>query len=546
MARGLLFTTVRHCGARLAGRRPPPLPTATLAAELPARRAPTRALIASAVLLLGDPGRAHALGFDDVAGRARELAGKPYVAGPVALPEDLAKLSYDEYRDIRFNPQRALWRDLSLPFELQFFHLGKFQTQPVVINEVTQQGSRRIRFDARDFDYGKNRLSPQRWADLGLAGLRVHYALNAPSYKDELVVFLGASYFRALGQGQHYGLSARGLAIDTVGGQGEEFPRFVEFWVERPAPGATSLVIYALLDSARAAGAYRFAIQPGVDTVIDVRARLYLRAPVATLGLAPLTSMFLHGENQPRPGDFRPEVHDSDGLMIATGEGPGGEWLWRPLINPPRPLVTSFAVRALKGFGLMQRDRSFASYQDTEARYERRPSCWITPQGTWGPGRVELVQLSTPDETNDNIVAYWVPDRPASPREPLEYAYRMQWQGDRMQHPPSGWAVQSRRGHGFVEPGKTLDPNEIQFVIDFDGPGLRELPADAPVNAVIDAGTGATVVERNAFHNEATGTWRMTLRLSRSQPSQPAELRAFLQLGNNALTETWTTIIPPQ
>jgi periplasmic glucans biosynthesis protein len=208
-------------------------------------------------------------------------------------------------------------------------------------------------------------------------------------------------------------------------------------------------------------------------------------------------------------------------------------------------LVTSFAVHELKGFGLMQRDRSFASYQDTEARYELRPSCWIAPQGDWGPGRVELVQLPTPDETNDNIVAYWVPDRAPLPHEPLQYAYRMRWQGNLAQHPPLGWTVQSRFGHGFLEPGKAHDAAEIQFVVDFDGPALRELPADAAVNAVIDAGANAVLVERNAFHNDATGTWRMTVRLKRSEPSQPAELRAFLQLGNDALTETWTTIIPP-
>ncbi|HEX3138677.1 MAG TPA: glucan biosynthesis protein G [Rhizobacter sp.] len=498
-------------------------------------------------LLFAAHGHAAAFGFDDVAERARQLAARPYAPASVALPAELKELSYDQYRDIRFNPEKALWRKEGLPFELMFFHLGKFQTQPVSINEIVGGQARHIAFDRQDFNYGKNTLSQRGWGDLGFAGFRVHYALNNPAYKDELVVFLGASYFRALGKGLHYGLSARGLGIDTVGGAGEEFPRFTEFWIERPSAQATSLVIHALLDSQSATGAYRFTFQPGTQTLVDVQARLFLRSGVATLGIAPLTSMFQHGENQPRPNDFRPEVHDSDGLMIATGDGAGGsEWLWRPLVNPKQTLVNSFVVRELKGFGLMQRDRSYASYEDTEAQYQQRPSVWVTPQGNWGPGRVELLQLHTPDETNDNVVAYWVPERTPAPGQPLDVAYRMQWQGEPQQRPPAGWAVQTRRGHGFIEPKAKRDPNEVQYVVDFDGPALRALPADAPVKAVVSAGTNARIVESNAYLNAATGTWRMTVRTTRLQPAQPAELRAFLQNGDHALTETWTTIIQPE
>jgi glucans biosynthesis protein len=496
-------------------------------------------------LLLALTGRAWGFGFDDVAEKARLLAAAPYLATPESLPQELKDLNYDQYRDIRYNPQRALWRAEALPFELMFFHLGKFQKQPVAIHEIVGPDVRHLAFDRQNFDYGHNTVKPERWGDLGYAGFRVHTALNSPAYKDELAVFLGASYFRALGQGQRYGLSARGLAIDTTGPGPEEFPRFVEFWIERPAPLARTLVIHALLDSPRAAGAYRFTLQPGTETVFDVQARLYLRAGVTTLGLAPLTSMFRHGENQPRPDDFRPEVHDSDGLMIATGDGTGGgEWLWRPLVNPARPLVTSFAVRELRGFGLMQRDRNFASYEDTEARYETRPSAWITPQGNWGPGRVELMQLPTPDESNDNVVAYWVPDSVPAPGQPINFAYRLHWQGDEQQHPPSGWTVQSRRGNGFIEPGTQVDPRDVQFVVDFDGPGLRGLPPDAAVEAVVSAGTNATVLDRNAYRNPATGAWRMTLHIKRLASPQPVELRAFLQSHDHTLTETWTTILP--
>lgn len=511
------------------------------------RAAPPRSAFFFALVstfLLARSGAAGAFGLDDVDVLARARAARPYEAPP-PLPDALARLSYDEYRDIRFRPQRALWRADSLPFEVMFFHLGKFQTQPVILHEIAQGKVRPVGFDSGDFDYGKNRVHPADWGDLGYAGFRVHTELNAPGYKDELVVFLGASYFRALGKGQRYGISARGLAVDTVGGNGEEFPRFVEFWLERPAPGAGALVLYALLDSPRVTGAYRFTLAPGEETAIDVQSRLYLRGAVATLGIAPLTSMFLHGENQPRAGDFRPEVHDSDGLMMASADA-GGEWLRRPLVDPAHPLVTSFAMQALGGFGLMQRDRNFASYEDTEARYEQRPSVWITPQGDWGPGRVELVQLPTPDETNDNIVAYWVPAHVPAPGVPLEFDYRMLWQGDRQQRPPGAWTVQSRRGHGYSEPGREPPASEVQYVVDFDGPSLRALPPDARVTAVASAGTNARLLERNAYRNAATGAWRMTLRVDRLDPAQPVELRAFLQFNEHALSETWTTILPPE
>jgi glucans biosynthesis protein len=520
---------------------PAPAPTPTPAATL--RRLAAAAGCAVALLASG---AAAAFGFDDVAARAQAEARAPYQPPPHTAPPELAALTYDQARDIRFRPERALWRRDGLPFELMFFHVGHGHTQPVLVNEVVDGQVRHVGFDPADYDYGKNKLSPSAWPDLGHAGFRVHYPLNNAAYKDELAVFLGASYFRALGGGQRYGLSARGLAIDTVGGQGEEFPRFKEFWVERPAPGASTLTLHALLDSPRATGAYRFTLVPGAQTEVQVRARLFLRDGVATLGIAPLTSMFHHGENTPRNRDFRPEVHDSDGLMLATADAQGGtEWLWRPLVHPGRPLATSFAVQRLQGFGLMQRDRSFANYEDLEARYERRPSAWVVPdgpEGAWGPGRVELLQLPIPDETHDNIVAYWVPDRAPPPGQPLELAWRIVWQGDAQALPPNGWTVQSRLGPGFTL--APLPPDEFQYVVDFAGPALDALPADAEVQARITPGRNARLVESNAYRNDARGGWRMTLRIKRSDPAQPVELRAFLQHGQHTLTETWTTVIP--
>jgi periplasmic glucans biosynthesis protein len=489
-----------------------------------------------------------AFGADDVAAIAQREAAQPYAAPVSRLPAELKGLNYDGLRDIRYRPEKAIWRAEGLPFELQFFHLGGGHVLPVQIHEVHEGRARLLGYDAAAWDFGRHRFNRAGWAGLGHAGFRVHHALNSPAYKDELVVFLGASYFRALGKGQQYGLSARGLAIDTVGGAaGEEFPRFKAFWIERPAANASTLTIHALLDSPRATGAVRFVLQPGEATVVDVRLRLFMRAPapgaapVAMLGLAPLTSMYLHGENQPQAADFRPEVHDSDGLLVAGQATPdaGTEWLWRPLVNPRQPIASSFALQRLEGFGLLQRDRRFASYEDSEAHYERRPSAWVQPVGDWGPGRVVLLQLPTPDETEDNIVAAWVPATLPAAGQPLDLAYRLHWQGDQPTQPPGGHTVQSRRGRSWAAPVA----GEVQHVIDFDGPALRKLPAGAQVTAVASAGEGGRITEARAYPHPQGG-WRLQLRAQRSNPTQPLELRAYLQHGPHALTETWAALIP--
>ena len=492
---------------------------------------------------------AHAWGLDDVALLARERAQTPYSRAPYPVPAELAVLGYDGLRDIRYDPASNLWRAERLPYEANFFHAGP-QGDSVHIHEVTPQGARRIPYDPAKFSFGANRLDPQGWGDLGYGGLRAFSHLNSSAYKDELIVFSGASYFRALGAGQRYGLSARGLAVDTVGAAKEEFPRFTEFWLEKPANDGTPLTLFALLESERMTGAYRFDVQPGEQTITEVRARIFMRPsdkPVATLGIAPLSSMFFFGENQPRRGDFRPEVHDSDGLMIATDDGQGGgEWLWRPLQNPKSPLVTSFGMARLKGFGLMQRDRAFNSYEDTEARYELRPSAWVTPLAGFGAGRVELLQFATPDETHDNVAAYWVPEKMPAPGEPLELAWRIAWQGKNQQLPPNGWVTQSRRGVGYSRLGQQALGRQVQFVIDFAGPALDALPDGAQVQAIASVSANARVLESLAYRNPATGAWRMTLRVERLQtaePAQPIELRAFLQHDQHTLSETWTNLI---
>lgn len=497
-----------------------------------------RLLVLLGVLTLLAPG-VEAFGLDDVAARAATLAAAPYRKPSAGLPATIQGLDYDQYRDIRFRPERALWRNSKGRFEIMFFHRGSFFEQPVTIREVSAAGEREIAFDPEAFDYGKNTIDRGDLRGLGFAGFRVHFPVNTPAYKDEVLVFLGASYLRALGRGQRFGLSARGLAIDTTESTGEEFPRFVEYWIERPAATAKELTIYALLDSPSAAGAYRFVLRPGVTTVLDVDARLFARRHVATLGLAPLTSMFLFGANQrPAHDDYRPEVHDSEGLSIQTAK----EWIWRPLVNPRRVLVTSFAVTDPLGFGLMQRKRAFAAFHDLEARYDLRPSAWVEPKGAWGAGRVELVQIPIANETSDNVVAYWVPARRSRPGEAFVYGYRLLWQKDRETRPPLGWVSETRRGRGYTK----LNDGSVELHVDFDGPTLTRMPPAAGVDLALWTDDNAEVVDRYVRRNDATGGWRAAVRFRRLDPARPVELRAHLIQANEVASETWTYILPPE
>ncbi|WP_020202822.1 MULTISPECIES: glucan biosynthesis protein G [Cupriavidus] len=483
---------------------------------------------------------AHAFDFETVAARARQLAATPYKTPAQNLPRELRELSYERYREIEFKPDRHLWRNAKLPFELSFFHEGMVFDQPVRINEVVSGSVREIRFDPSAFNYGPHKLDATKLKPLGFAGFRVLFPLNQPKVKDEVVSFVGASYFRALGKDQWYGLSARGLALDTALNSGEEFPRFVEYWIERPSPADKQLTIYALMDSRRVSGAYRIVLRPGAETAMEVKSRLFLREHVTKLGLAPLTSMYLFGENQPSPvPDYRPEVHDSDGLSVQLGTG---EWLWRPLGNPKRLLVTSFSATNPQGFGLMQRDRSFGNYQEIGAWYERRPSAWVEPKGNWGSGRVELVQIPTPDETNDNIVAYWVPDNPPKPRQPFDYEYRLLWQKDSEKLPPLSWVTQTRRGQGL---SRKQEDTSFSLAVDFEGPAFKKLAADTRIDPVISADSNGELLSTSTQRNEATGGWRMTMVVRRKDETKPVELRGYLRNGNTTLSETWSYILPP-
>jgi glucans biosynthesis protein len=479
----------------------------------------------------------EAFDFEVLQYRAKTLAGQPYKAKPSPVPAWLLKYDYDQYRDIRFDPMRTWWRQENLPFQLQFFHPGGLYNRTVQIHDLQGKKPERIEFSPRLFNYGRNK--PKRIpSDLGFAGFRILCALNGPEPLDELVSFLGASYFRALGKEQRYGLSARGLAVNTADAAGEEFPAFEEFWIERPAADAKSITVCALLDSPSMAGAYRFVITPGAETVIRVRAAVYCRKNPRVFGIAPLTSMFAHGENTGwSQTDYRPEVHDSDGLLLETG---AGEWVWRPLTNPRAVRVSSFMEQAPRGFGLLQRDRQFEHYDDLEAYYHARPSVWVDPVGNWGPGAVRLVELPAAGEASDNIVAFWVPEVLPPAGEPIVFEYDLHWMTQPDRRPPGGYVSSTRLANVAGR------PQLKRFVVEFTGAYLTAEPDDPEIEAVLTVGAGARPVGRAVVQkNHFSGTWRVVFEIQPNPAGPPVELRCFLRKGPHVLTETWSYLWNP-
>ncbi len=473
--------------------------------------------------------------YDWLTETMRARAAESHVEPEVALPGPLADLSYDGHRAIRFFPDRALWKDAA-PFELQAFHMGWLFKQPVRIFEVAEGQAREVKFTGRDFEY-REPLDPAQFADVempGVAGFRLHYPLNRPDIKDELVAFLGASYFRALGRGTLYGLSARGLAVNTATANGEEFPRFSDFYIERPTRDGGAITIYAAMESPSLTGAYAFRVTPGQATSMEVTARLFIRRDIERFGVAPMTSMFLYAENNRHAfDDYRPQVHDSDGLMITRANG---EQLWRSL-NNPKVLATSFFLEnAPRAFGLYQRDRDFDRYQDADAHYERRPSLRVEPIGDWGKGAVQLVEIPSNLEVNDNIVAFWVPEAPVTAGQELEYRYLLTWGDLPRDDDALARVIALRSGIGGVS-GVESDGTTRKFVVDFQGGPLGNLPPDSEVTAKANISQGE-IVSSAISRIDGTDIWRLALDI-RPAGSDPVEMNAHLAFATQRLSETW-------
>jgi periplasmic glucans biosynthesis protein len=465
----------------------------------------------------------------DVLKQAHALSTEKFVRPKTDLPKALQELSYDQYRDIRFKRERAIWSSQGLPFLVELFHRGFIFTTPVAISIVANGQARRVAYSPDLFTFGPH-VPPLSDATISdFSGFRLRAPINRPGDFDECAVFQGASYFRAVAKEQGYGLSARGLALNTGALEGEEFPFYRAFWIEQPKPEASALVAHALLDSESTTGAYRLTIRPDDPTVVDVEMALYPRVELKQAGLAPLTSMFFFGPND-RAGvdDFRPAAHDSDGLAIWNGKG---EWLWRPLTNPETLQVSAFMDNNPRGFGLLQRHRALADYQDLEAHYERRPSLWVEAIGDWGSGVVQLIEIPSKSEANDNVVAFWRPSQPLPAQAEYRFTYRLHW----CWTPP---AMPSRATTAETRVGAGPEKGTRRFVIDFVGGRLGDLKPDAPVELAITTSAGS-VQRLVAQPNPATRGWRVSFLLV---PDSAAlcELRCTMKLGDELLSEVWS------
>ena len=480
--------------------------------------------------------------------RAASMAASAYQPPDESLPPALRSLDYDAYNQIRYRPEAAIWQGRT-PFELQLFHRGGTQEDRVALYLVEGDSVRRVAFEPRRFRYERQAAPLEEdaadWAGLDHAGFRVHYPLNRAGVADEVVVFLGASYFRLLGPGQAHGLSSRGLAVNVL--QGEEFPDFRAFWLARPEPGDSTLTILALLDGPSVAGAYRFELLPGQAgrpgreaTIVDVEARLHARRDIDKLGVAPLTSMYLFGPREAaRFDDFRARVHDSEALLIHDGRD---EWTWRPLTNDGPPEATLLPDSMVRGYGLVQRHRDFGDYLDAEARYHLRPSQWVEPAG-WGAGAVELVELPSDSEFFDNVVASWVPAEELQAGASRTYRYRLHTFDDAL---AVGEPLRVRRWRSGWDalPGASDPPprSRRRFVVDFaPAPGGGEESAGTRPDLSLTTSTGD--VSDAVIVPLPGGGWRVSFRMEAPgvawDRGDPAVLRLFLARNGSPVSEIW-------
>jgi glucans biosynthesis protein len=503
------------------------LPTALGAQQ----HAPARAAGPGPLKRLGKP---EQFDYASLKGLARSMSAAPYVAPPSTLPEPIAHMSWDQWQSIQFRTDHSLWAEDGLRFQVRFFHLGFTVKTPVRMYVVEDGMAQQLAFDPALFDYSRSGVNPRRLTPtLGFAGFRLLFHTD---WVRDIAAFQGASYFRAVDGDMQYGMSERGLAINTGMPQPEEFPNFIAYYLERPDKDSSTLTVYGLLDSPSTTGAYRFLINVADTMVMDIDAALYPRRMIERIGIAPGTSMFYYDQSQHRLSeDWRPAIHDSDGLQLYTGVG---EWLWRPLVNPPVLRVNSFLDENPRGFGLMQRDRRFADYQDDGVFYNLRPSVWVQPKGNWGRGEVMLVEIPASDETFDNIVAFWNPAAKPQPGQELLFAYRLYW--CRYNPIPSKLAqvYATRDGIGGIV-GQKRSYFSWRFVVDFVGGDFSMFQANAAVRAVISATRGQIELV-SARPLSEIGGWRAMFDLRPTDDStEPINLRLYLALNGQPLSETW-------
>lgn len=482
----------------------------------------------TATLAFGEP---EAFSWDALMERARTAAASPYAGHDVPDRDALQPIDFDAFWKIRYRPEASLWANGDAPFAAQFFHRAAFNPDRVPIHAVEDGQAREVLYSEGLYAYDDQALRDSLPEGLGFAGFNLR---KPPPREGDWLVFLGASYFRTDGEQDQFGLSARGLAIDT-GLEREEFPRFTEFWLERTAPGSGEAILYALLDSESVTGAYRFVVSKPGAAIMEVDARLFMRRAVERLGIAPLSSMFWFGpQNRQAATDWRPQVHDSDGLALWTGQG---EHIWRPLNNPPTIATNSFYDDNPKGFGLQQRARDFSDFQDDGVFYERRPSIWIEPLHGWGRGAVQLLELPTDDEIYDNIACWWLPEAPTAPGQALEFRYRLTWSSGEPYPREVARVAATRVGRGGA-PGFQRVKSSRKFVIDFADGGMAGLVEDAKPAFEIQASRGL-ISEPYVLPVVGTANWRLVFDLLDVEGGEPVDLRAWLTLDGRIVSETW-------
>ncbi len=476
---------------------------------------------------------------------AKQSAEQSYKENDHGLDDKLKDIDYQTYRAIRFKPEQSLWHGEN-DYEVQFFHPGFLYQLPVTVNVIdADNDASPIAFEKAMFSYDGKASSLGQYTkdENGFAGFRLHYPIKNEEYKDEFAVFLGASYFRLVGKNQVYGISARGLAIDTALSKGEEFPHFTQFWLIEPKEGQP-ITVYARLESPSVAGAYKFVIQPGVDTEVKVQSWLFAREDVDKLGIAPFTSMFLYGENtQKRHDDYRPEVHDSDGVLMVTH---AGEEIWRPLTNPSRLQVTSLSDSHPKGFGMLQRDGEWDNYLDAEANYHLRPGLWVTPEAGFEKGRLEVVEIPTNSEIHDNIVAFWTPEKPFVSGESLYFSYNLSTVEQNPFVSELASVVRTRQG-AAVLPGDEFEDASLnttrQFSIDFSAPSGFSFNSDT-TKLIVQASNGQ--VSKQRMHPVADGAEIRATFFLKPKEQQTVDMRAYIEQDGKRISEVWNYVYQPQ
>lgn len=511
------------------------------------RRTFLQALSATAALSLGMPhsalaanlklGTPQSFNFETLIARAKARAQSAYQPPARPNPEIVERIDYDAHGKIKFKPEYALWAEGPSDYPVTFFHLGRFFQKTVRMHVVEAGQAREIMYSPTYFDMPADSPAMQMSANSGFAGFRFQESRKGELdwKKNDWVAFLGASYFRAIGELYQYGLSARGVAVDVaVHGKNEEFPDFTHVYLETPTNPGT-IVVMALLDGPSLSGAFKFTMQRGKSVIMDVESSLFIRSDIARLGIAPLTSMYWFSEKaKPTAIDWRPEIHDSDGLELWTGSG---ERIWRPLNNPSRITASTFSDENPRGFGLMQRDRVFDHYQDG-VHYERRPSLWIEPLGQWGKGSVQLVEIPTDDEIHDNIVAHWTPEAPVKAGQNFNLRYRLHWTADEPYPLATARCVATRMGNGG-QAGTARPKGVRKFMVEFLGGPLVNLPKGVLPQIMLSASRGTfSEIRVEAVPDDVPGHWRAQFDLTVAG-GEPVEMRAFLKANNEIASETW-------